>query len=259
MNKKEIPDFARKLLNQVAKENGFNDPSIEVGRSTVPGESFASVLYFVTIAEKNSAKKLQVVCKVAPFNKNHRREFCTDIAFEVEETFYNKLLPAFVKLQQEKNVPKEDQLSRLPKCLLALYDDDSSSQIVILEDLSPQGFKRWDNTILLPIENLRLGLCELGKFHGLSIALKDQKPEEFEQFKHFKDLWWTAVQSANYREMFLINLDRVIKSLKKEEHKKIAQHVKDNYLLYVDDCYIGEPSDHFRVINHGKNPVSFLF
>lgn len=80
---------------------------------------------------------------------------------------------------------KKDQFLSFPKCYATVANEDnedSEQYAVILEDLRPQGFKLWDKKKPTPIENARLVMRELGKFHGLSIAMKDQKPQEFSQF-----------------------------------------------------------------------------
>lgn len=105
---------------------------------------------------------------------------------------------------------------------------------------------------LTPGEHVRMSMRELGKFHGLSFAMKDQKPTEFAEYKKLREIWWTLCQSENMQAMYACSFDRTIQALKSENHKNIVRHVKDNFLRYVDDCFKPNTSDDFHVVNHGK-------
>lgn len=65
---------------------------------------------------------------------------------------------------------------------------------------------------------MRLEVCELGKFHGLSLAMKDQKPNEFAQFNKVDDYLWTVFQSENVQCNRSAVFDCIIDVLKNDEH-----------------------------------------
>lgn len=247
----ELPNFAKKLLESTARDNGFRDYSVQIKSGSQAGDGFASEIFSIAITENKSEKRLDLVCKVAPLNKNKRKEFMAEVVFDREASLYDKLMPIFAQFQKEKNVPEADQFLSYPKCYATIADIESEHFAIILEDLRPQGYRMWSKVKPSPIENVRLAMRELGKFHGLSVAMKDQRPQEFAEFKKMKDILKTAIQSENILNMFTSTFDRASSSLKSEDHKNIMRHIKDNITKYLDDCLNDEEADQFGVLCHG--------
>lgn len=92
---------------------------------------------------------------------------------------------------------------------------------------------------------------ELGKFHGLSIALKDQNPAEFEEFKEVKHYLLTALQSTNMLDLFGKGYDIAAQTLTNEDHKHIVRQFKRNIFQKFSDCFDEETSNRFGVLCHG--------
>lgn len=92
---------------------------------------------------------------------------------------------------------------------------------------------------------------ELGKFHGLSIALKDQKSADFDEFKQVKHYLLTALQSKNMLDLFAKGYDIAIKTLRNEDHKEIVRQFRSDILKKFSDCFEEKTSDCFGVLCHG--------
>lgn len=251
MGEHQFPKFISDLLHEIIKENGFRDYSVEVKQGSQIGDGFMSELSSITITENYSEKQLHLVCKMAPLNENRRKEFRSDMVFGREVTFYNKLMPSFTKFQQEKNVPENDQFRAFPKCYGAVADDEKEEHFIFLEDLRPQGFKMWNKAKVAQIENVRLAMREIGKFHGISIAMKHQRPEVFSEYQELSDILKKFLESSNMQDMFNSSYDRAIVTLKKEEHKNIFRGIRENVLAYFDGCTSKERARKFGVIVHG--------
>lgn len=116
MNSKELPNFVQKLLTQITQENNFSDYSVQVECGSLAGDGFSSTLYKIVIKENKGDQRLDLVCKVAPQNENHRKEFLSSITFSREALFYNQLMPILAKFQEEKKVPIDKQFRSYPKC-----------------------------------------------------------------------------------------------------------------------------------------------
>lgn len=239
------------LLTKVAKENGFNDHSVNVNHCSQPGDGFTSEMFRISIAEYNSDKKLSLVCKVATLNEKHSKEFFTDVIFKNEALFYDNLMPLLAQFQQDKNLIKHDQFLAYPKCYGSIIDDENCHYVILLEDLRPLGFEMWNKAKPTPIEISRLTMRELGKFHGLSFALRDQNPEKFAQIKRIKNIFREALQTERMLGMFTNVLEYSIQLLENEDHKAIMRHVKNNITRYSEDCFDGKASDRFGVLCHG--------
>lgn len=52
-------------------------------------------------------------------------------------------------------------------------------RILFLEDLQLRGFVMWDRIKQLDFAHMSLSFRALGRFHALSFALRDQRPEDF--------------------------------------------------------------------------------
>lgn len=246
----KLPDFANELFDKIARENGFKVFSVEINSGSNPGDGFTSEMFRVKITENESSKKLELMCKMASENENRRKEFLSDKIFRREAIFYQHLMPIFGKFQEEKQLSKSDQFRSYPKCYGAIIDDEKQQYIIVLEDLRPLEFALWDKTKPTPIENARLTLRELGKFHGLSIAFKDQKPTEFEEFKKFENHLNGFMESSGTRSMFENSYAKAVDSLKKEEHKNIARHFKSNFANCFALCFDGA-AERVKVVCHG--------
>lgn len=243
----ELPSFVQELLFALIEDNGFKDYSVKIEPGSKAGDGFLSKLFKITFKEADTI--LVLVCKIAPLNKTHRKEFFSDILFKREALFYDKFMPIFEKFQREKNIATMFQT--YAKCYATLIDDVNEQYTIILEDFRHTGFQMWNKAKPSPIENVRLAMRELGKFHGLSVALKDQKPAEFLEFKQTKNVYRTFLQSQNVRNAHFTAYDRAIDSLRSEKHKNIMRHIKDNLLAYVEDCFDDEAADLFGVLCHG--------
>lgn len=253
MGDNQLPKKVQDLVDQIAKESGLKDYTLELKSGSNAGDGFASALTAVKIVESNSDKSLELVIKLAPTNVIHRKEFFTDLMFEHETFYYNVVAPAFEKFQDEKNVPKEDQFLEYPKCYFAVADEKTEEYIVVLEDLRPKGFKQWDKTKPAPIENARLAMRTIGKFHAISVAYKDQKPEEFVKLKTIQsqvsDIYKIAFSSETLRGMLLTSFDRTIDAMKEDAHKDILREIKENYSEHFTQ--ILDESNKFAVVAHG--------
>lgn len=249
--KSTLPKYIQELLDKIINENDLKDCSVQVKQGSQIGDGFMSELSCITLAERNSEKKLHLVCKVAPLNENRRKEFISDVAFAREAAFYTKLMPSFAKFQEEKKLSKEDQFLAYPKCYAATVDDKNGEHAIILEDLRPQDFKLWNKAKTSPIENVRLAMREIGKFHGIAIAMKDQRPNEFAEFEKFTDIFRFFFESKNMRDMIRGSYEHALTVLKKQEHIDIMSDLKENFLDYFENALNEKSATNFGVICHG--------
>lgn len=130
----------------------------------------------------------------------------------------------------------------------AIADNESERYVIILEDLRVNAFKMSNKSKPIPIENMRLAMRENGKLHGISLAMKQQRPNEFAEFEKFTDLLGPLIKRLP--EVFELSFDRAIELLKVEEHRSIMRNIKNNLILYLDS--ILNVKSPFPVVSHGK-------
>ncbi|XP_031621483.1 uncharacterized protein LOC116339629 [Contarinia nasturtii] len=257
-----LPNFVLSKLDRIIRENGFINYSMEVMPGSQIGDGFTSQLARIKISESGCDNTLQIMCKLAPLTDDPARKSKSYFIFRREATFYTEVMPKFAKFQEEKNLSKSDQFLAYPKCYGTIIDDENGDYAIILEDLRPQEFKLWPKVKTSPIENIRLAMREIGKFHGLSFAMKDQRPQEFSEFEQFTDLYKVLFKSKGVPDMFRNSYDYAIKSLKCENYKKIMREIRENFLEYFDACLNEKSSSYFGVICHGdfwNNNILYKF
>ncbi|XP_055308855.1 uncharacterized oxidoreductase dhs-27-like [Sitodiplosis mosellana] len=257
-----LPNYIQAHLNRISAENDFVDSSVDVRQGSQIGDGFASNIWSVTIAERNSDKKLHLVCKVALNAESNEDGKKSKLIFKREADFYTKLMPTFVKFQAKKGLSDVDQFLAYPKCYGTTIDDENGHYVIILEDLRPQGFKLWPKIKTSPIENARLAMREIGKFHGISIAMKVQKPEHFAEFKSFTDIYKILFNSKNVEAYFTRSYDYALKSFKRDDFKAIMSDIRKNFRKYFDECLDEKSASYFGVICHGdfwNNNILYTF
>ncbi|XP_037036812.1 uncharacterized protein LOC119074641 [Bradysia coprophila] len=251
MSERQVPVFVRNLLNEISEKNGFANPTMRFENGSNPGDGFTSNIVRAIISERNTDKNLRLVYKLAPENKSQRNGFNSSFTFANEANFYNKLMPIFTKFQVEKNLPKENQFSLIPKCYAAVADDNKEEYALIFEDLRSQGFSMWDRSKACPVENIRLGIREIGKFHAISIAMKDQHPDRFAEFKKLTEIAEKFLDTPDLLQMFDTSFERSISVLKSDEHKDIYRQIRTNIKKHFVDCFEEKPHAQFGVMSHG--------
>lgn len=247
----ELPRYIYDIIDRIIKANGLNEYSMQLESGV--GEGSGSELFSVNAVDPLTGKKLSVVCKIATFDEIRRKNFQSNINFAREAVFYDKIVPTFLKFQQQKNLPKTDRFLSHPKCYKTLIDHDNKQYAIILDDLRQHGFRMWNKFEPASIENMRLLMRELGKFHGISMAMKDQWPTEFAEFRNLTDTFRIFTQAKFVRDRFNDSFDLAIASLKKEEHKNILRDVKENFSKYLEYCVNNGTSDRFGVLSHGNS------
>lgn len=138
---------------------------MQISPGSKPGDRFSSEILSVTVSDSLHEKKFNILCKIAPCDRTLRERFLSSVKFDREALLYKKVI--FEQFQMEKNLTKANQFSSYPKCYATIIDDDNEHHTKGLI----YGIKR-------KYHQYRICTRQWGKFHGLSIAMKDQKPHE---------------------------------------------------------------------------------
>lgn len=189
----EPPAYLAEYLNEIARKEGFVEHSLHFENGSNHGDGFVAVMVAVTIKGKQMVdlqddKELSLMCKLLPENKARRDFFQSTILFEREVCVYNMLLPMFEKFQNERNISMDDGFFTYPKCYLAVADSIKDHYAIVMENFKVAGYELWNKMKPVDFDTSSIFLASLGRYHGLSFALRDQKAEEFEKLSDFKDV-----------------------------------------------------------------------
>lgn len=258
-----LPDYAFDAVNDVAARQGFSQYTIELNPGSKHGDNFLGVVISVTIAGKrnNSDDKLHLVCKLAPVGDARRREFHSVEVFQREVEMYTKILPSFLAFQREKGLSEIECFTAYPKCYVAIADEQKDQFLVIMEDVRHKGLRMWPRRLPAPVAHTYLVLEQLAKFHAISFALKDQRPEVYDELRKFRDIISKFFHSASMLKSSQMGYQLAVDALENEKHKEIVTEVKDHIVELLDECARDGVCQPFGVLGHGDcqhNNLLFL-
>ena len=151
---------------------GRESVTYEVSPGAPVGEYWISSVYRITTPNHLPSSYF---VKCLPTCEARRTVMESDMFFRNEVQFYCRVLPEFVKFQEEKRVTS-------PFCSVAtIYH--ISEHTIVMEDMKSFGYMMLDKRQPLDMPHIRLVLKEMGRFHGLSFAFKDQNPQKFADLK----------------------------------------------------------------------------
>lgn len=254
----DLPDFVVKLLDDIAKQEKFVEYEIQTKSGSNHGDGYLGVLTSIQLIGKKNKDSdetttLHLMCKTPPENEIRREILCSITVFARELYIYTKLLPTFVNFQREKGLTDEESFLSFPKVYASVMDEEKNQFAIIMEDLRPRNFQMWPRTKPVPLDHLQLFMRELGKFHGISFALKDQQPQVLNEFKKLGELLMMMIKKS-FPQFMDQSLSRTIDALNNQKQKDFVVKLKADYLDVLAECLNGD--DKFHVVSHGDSNIN---
>lgn len=259
MTVSELPEFVMALISDIAKSEGFTDYKTEYAPGSNHGDNFLGVLTTVTLSGSRNnnindtvgEEKLHLLVKLAPSNATRRNEFHSLEVFQRETLMYNKILPLFDDFQREKGLSEKERFTAYPKCYVAVADDEKDELVVIMEDLRPNGFSMWPKQEIVTIDHSYRVVEQLAKYHAVSYALKQQRPEVVEELQTCNDIMNDFFKSGAMATSFRVTIEKIIDSLEDKRHIAIMEELKENLEEIFYDCHGQGVNEPFAVLTHG--------
>lgn len=259
----KLPVAIENLLCEIAQKEGFTDYKFEFESGSNRGDNYVGVVTSVKIVGDRvkdgvvTIETLNLMCKSAPKNRERRELMNIAQCFEREIYMYTRVLPTFVKFQEEKGLSPAESFMSFPKMYGWIADEANGSYVLVMEDLRSRDFVMWPRRTPVTFDHEELVFKQFGRFHGVSLALKDQRPEVFAEFKDLRDIFSDAIKTGG---VLAETMDRAIDVLEKEEHKTVVRSLRNNYLETWRSFFTKEAVDRFGVIGHGDAWLNnFLF
>lgn len=247
---KKLPAFIKPYLNEIAIEQGFTEIHLKTESSE---DDWISVNYKVVISgkinEKNCKKLVNV--KVPPVNPERR---VNSVKFFEREIFtYNNIFPAFMKFQNDSDL----RFNAFPKCYLAKFDQEKDEIFIITKDVRSKGFTNINRFTPNDIQHARCFLTELGRFHAVSLAMKEKQPVIFDKFKDLND----SIGESGQEELKSLtdkNCSRALDQLHSSEEDAIfrLKQFSENIFSEIKKCTNYGSAEPYTVINHGDCSTS---
>lgn len=189
-----IPKYIREAFDEIAENENLIEYSLHFELVSQHGDNLQSVPLAVKLHGKRlvndelTSKTLHLFCKNTNEDIERRRAFNTVAFFKREIFLYTTVLPTFRKFQKEKGLTDDELFRAYPKCYLTIADDLNERYLLILEDLRVKGYEMHPKEMPMNFSEMCLFFTELAKLHGISIAMKDQRPELFAPLKQLNDI-----------------------------------------------------------------------
>ncbi|XP_045507205.1 uncharacterized protein LOC123703296 [Colias croceus] len=181
---------------------------------TGKGDSYLSEVMRIKIYGiiNGESVHVQVVLKTIPKNVCRRLTFRSHDFFKNEINVYQNVLPVLLEFQAEKRVTHP--FTHYVNLFLAL--SDGVNDVICLEDASLDKYGSPVRQEGIDYEHFKLTSEVLAKFHALSFAMRDQRPEEFAEisstvFETYYDPNYTDWYARFWKRISGIAIDAVEK------------------------------------------------
>ncbi|XP_062553810.1 uncharacterized protein LOC134219132 [Armigeres subalbatus] len=259
-----LPQFMYDAVARIAPQEGFTPNQFEISfeSGSGKGDGFVGEMYRATVTEGD--RKLVLLCKIPPINDARRQQFDSLSIFDREVTAYSSLIPAMYEFQREKGITEEMGVGffNAPHCYSSYINRATEESVIIMDDLRLKGYRMWNKLVPVNYEHARLLMIQLGRLHAVSFALKDQRPEVFEQFKLPDPLSTMMALNDGFTMMMSASLDKALNTLEPHEEKARQKISKLKETLLEDIATITSPeySEPYTVLGHGDCWINnFIF
>uniref|UniRef100_U5ET49 Putative juvenile hormone-inducible protein n=1 Tax=Corethrella appendiculata TaxID=1370023 RepID=U5ET49_9DIPT len=265
MSLSEISEkFTEENLNEIIRKiGGEKFTKWEFAPGFKKGDSYLSEVYRVIVEgeNKNGDKiKTSVVVKSIPKNAGWRTTFRSADFFYNEIIFYNEILRGFYEFQSKRNPvnPFCEIVPALSSFTNGLHD------FVAMDDLGQYGYKPANRQLGVDFTKCSWCMKVLARFHALSMAMKDQEPEKFQEIiKNIKETYYAAAFKKWYAkfcaQMIGVAKDAIDKEYGGTEIQLKSKKFLDNN-LYDTMVSLVETKNRNSVITHGDCWLpNFLF
>lgn len=241
-------DLIKKHVHEIAQHEGFVNYQFQTTAGSSVDDNFLSIMTAITLSGlkhgRNKAETLHLLCKT-PLKTG------SNLLFAREIFIYSKLLPAFLEFQREKRLDKNETFLSVPRLFGCEADEMNGMYILIMEDLRANNYKMWPKDVLFTLDHLLLIMRELGKFHAISFAMKDQRPQQFAEFKCLRDETFENDLQQTVGTFMMTEIERATDALIDPKHKRMMKQFQTTYSIMVREYLLGQSSDEFAVITHG--------
>ncbi|KAK4884219.1 hypothetical protein RN001_000490 [Aquatica leii] len=252
-----------KLLQNLLEEDNVHDYSIKTSAGTDKGHNVITLITQVDVNgydDKGKQVYKHFIIKSSHFDKEVDYIFNTRDCFIREIYIYSKLFREFDLMQKENFVLK-------PFKSYPAYFASSlklSEEFIILENIKTYGYKHWNREVPTDLNHARLMMKEYGRFHGLSFAIRCQKPELFEDIATNTDASWFEKWSTAGSANFNINLATyALKSLDPIDDKLIYNKFKEfldsMYVILAKCIYSGSDNQYSTIIHLDCSLSNIMF
>ncbi|KAK5642409.1 hypothetical protein RI129_008576 [Pyrocoelia pectoralis] len=260
-NDVEVKEKILPIVKSLLKDN-VEDYTIEIAKASKLGDNWLGLMYNITItnSRKKGIPKLNLIIKLAPHQGPYRNVFPIRVIYDREIFVYDNISPEFLNFQREKEVAHIFQ----PFTKHYITTMQNCGESLVMDNMKVKGFVTGNHSVEVDYPHALLVMKEMGKFHAMSYAIRDQKPETFKYFE--KNCRETFFNSSLFEPVLKIiqtlgkkvleSFDPISENLYLERLKNSLTKVASTF----SDLLLVEKFGQYAVINHGDAQMrNFLF
>ncbi|CAG9858854.1 unnamed protein product [Phyllotreta striolata] len=236
------------LVNWFKKALGTEECTVELQGMKEKGDGYLADINFAKITLNETNKNSQELYLIAKVSRTavDMRSFSEDLC-KREVAFYAEIVPLMYQFQKEKSI--ERPFKALPKCYKAF--ETKETEVIVQDNMVQKGYRLHNKRIPMNMNHIKLALRNYAKFHAISLALNDQRPEEFERIeRNYTNLFLEKINlfEGMYKstvEKVIGNLIEIGRSDLAKRYEKLMERGTCNILI---DLFNDLPKE--RVITH---------
>lgn len=172
-------EFFTKVLVEHLKDSNLKVVNVKTTPASAKGDNYVSVMFrtVVEYSTQNRTFSKSLVIKTIPEVENYQNELIRDSkVFPTEISMYTEILPKFEAILSEAG-------DKTTLCAECIYHSLEPRKVIIFEDLVVKGYevKRGSDAT---VEELKITLEKLAKWHAVSFKLLKEGPKVFEHLKY---------------------------------------------------------------------------
>ncbi|XP_044758337.1 uncharacterized protein LOC123316359 [Coccinella septempunctata] len=157
------------VVERMMKSKDIENYKFEIDGGTAKSDGFIGDVIFFNI--QHESEKEHLVLKTAKTGETIRKRIDADTAYDREICMYTKVLPALEQFTRRKGLSVIP--SFIPKVLFNFKES------LVMENLKMRGFHMWNKNKMMGMAHIKLLFENYGVWHGITMAFKDQQPDEF--------------------------------------------------------------------------------
>lgn len=193
------------------------------------------------------------IIKMIKRDANLQNEYDIVPAFMREFIFYQRIYPDLARFQKSKSVKSVFHTGafRIPKCYKMICNESENQYALILQDMRRANYFPLEKDTPADLEQAKAVLSAMGKFHGVSFAYKDQRPNDFAKYEKLIDPLFERISDMEQLITHYLSprIDEAIEALqpheefRREKLRDFKENIYQTFLSYIsyeftDDCCV---------------------
>ncbi|XP_015601586.1 uncharacterized protein LOC107270775 isoform X2 [Cephus cinctus] len=247
-------DFVKNVLIQNYGSRDVKIMDLQVSQGVNRGDNFLSSMWKISARYEicrngeRVQERVDWMCKFAPEDEASKTAVKEQGIFTTEINMLTRVIPKIEELFGQRLAAR------------AIFASTEEYEVIVMEDLSKEGYILKNRMIGLDREHVLLTLEKLAKLHAGSVYLHESEPELIESFKIGIFNEFTPNGFYKMFQLSLLKLADYFETLRDEWCPRVAKKIRvvaENFEENIKNVYAYDP-DEFCVLNHGDCWVNNL-